>query len=98
LKPPGERARPIFAHRKLDHLKHGEHHEHVFDSDSRKRALRAPFPLLVQAGTRLHFPCDAAGHVDLDALSTGERDSYFYARSTIGCEFAMPAVQTSDRH
>ena len=41
-------------------------------------------------------PCDAAGHVDMDALSERERRSYLYARALIGRELSMPAVQRSD--
>ena len=39
------------------------------------------------------FPCDAQGHVDLDALSDSSRNTYFYARAVIGRVFARPAVQ-----
>jgi hypothetical protein len=53
---------------------------------------------LFRPGRGYTFPCDAAGQVNLDTLSDGERNSYFYARSTIGCEFAMPAVQPRDLH
>jgi hypothetical protein len=56
------------------------------------------FRSLFEPGRGYSFPCDAAGHVDLDALSEGERNSYFYARATVGCEFAVPAVQLSDLH
>ncbi len=38
------------------------------------------------------FPCDAHGRVDLDTLSERVRIAYFYARTVIGREFAMPAV------
>ena len=41
------------------------------------------------------FPCDPAGHVDLDAMSERERNSYLYARAVIGRELSMPAVQLS---
>jgi hypothetical protein len=62
----------------------------------------APYELLFrslfQPGRGYSFPCDAAGGVDLDALSEGERHSYFYARTAIGCEFAMPVVRPSDLH
>ncbi len=44
------------------------------------------------------FPCDAAGHVDMDALSERGRLEYFYARTVIGREFALPAVQVSTIH
>ena len=50
------------------------------------------FPSLFHEGRALSFPCDAAGHVDLDALSDRARNNYFYARSVIGREFEMPAV------
>ena len=56
------------------------------------------FRSLFKPGRGYTFPCDAAGQVDLDALSDGERTSYFYARATIGGEFAMPAVLPSDLH
>ena len=38
------------------------------------------------------FPCDAQGHVDLDALSDSSRNTYFYARAVVGRVFARPAV------
>jgi hypothetical protein len=56
------------------------------------------FRSLFNPGRGYTFPCDASGHVDLDALSECERNSYFYARTVVGREFAMPAVQRSDLH
>ena len=50
------------------------------------------FCSLYRPGRGYTFPCDAAGRVDMDALSDGERDSYLYARALIGSELAMPAV------
>ena len=47
---------------------------------------------LFNAGRALCFPCDAQGHVELDAMSDRARANYFYARSVIGREFATPAV------
>jgi len=44
-------------------------------------------------GRAYSVPCDAAGHVDMDALSERERDRYLYARAVIGCEFSMPRKQ-----
>lgn len=44
------------------------------------------------------FPCDPQGHVDLDELSERARHNYFYARTVVGREFAMPAVQPSAPH
>jgi hypothetical protein len=44
------------------------------------------------------FPCDAVGHVDLDALGDKARNSYFYAHTLIGREFSVPTVQPSALH
>ena len=55
------------------------------------------FHSLFRPGRGYTFPCDAGGHVDLDAMSEGERTSYFYARAVIGHELSMPAVQLSNR-
>lgn len=51
------------------------------------------FQSLFQEGRALAFPCDAQGHVDMDALSERARDNYLYARTVVGREFATPAVQ-----
>jgi hypothetical protein len=60
-------------------------------------AYELRFRSLFNPGRGYCFPCDASGHVDLDALSDGQRESYFYARTTVGREFESPAVQRSDR-
>lgn len=68
-------------------------------TQSRQRArYELRFHSLFKPGRGYSFPCDAAGHVDLDALGEGERNSYFYARTAIGCEFATPVVQRSSLH
>ena len=54
------------------------------------------FRSLYKPGRGYTFPCDAAGVVNLDSLSDGERDSYLFARATVGGEFSVPAVQLSD--
>jgi hypothetical protein len=53
------------------------------------------FESLFNAGRAYAFPCDPAGHVDLDALSERARNNYLYARAVIGRELAMPGVQLS---
>lgn len=72
------------------------------NSSSTPRRASEPYELLFRSlfrpGRGYSFPCDAGGDVDLDALSEGERNSYFYARTAIGCEFAMPVVRPSDLH
>jgi hypothetical protein len=51
------------------------------------------FQSLFNEGRGYSFPCDEEGHVDIDALGTKARLNYFYARTVIGREFSMPAVQ-----
>lgn len=50
------------------------------------------FCSLFDEGRALSFPCDAQGHVDLDALSPRALRNYYYARTVVGREFFMPAV------
>lgn len=51
------------------------------------------FQSLFNEGRALAFPCDAHGHVDMDALSERARGNYLYARAVVGREYATPAVQ-----
>ena len=51
------------------------------------------FRSLSNEGRGFVFPCDASGCVDLDALSVRALDNYLYARTVIGREFFMPAVE-----
>ena len=65
-------------------------------------ALTAPryqirFESIVEAGSALSFPCDAQGHVQLDALSDSARQQYLYARAVVGRAYAAPIVQCIDR-
>jgi len=56
------------------------------------------FQSLFDHGRALAFPCDARGHVELDALSDKARINYLYARAVVGREFAVPAVLQSEIH
>lgn len=56
------------------------------------------FQSLFDEGRGLAFPCDATGHVDLDAMSERARLNYLYARTVIGREFTTPAVRHLDLH
>jgi hypothetical protein len=56
------------------------------------------FRSLFNEGRGYAFPCDAQGHVDIDALGERARLNYFYARTVIGREFSIPAVQAGDLH
>lgn len=51
------------------------------------------FQSLFQEGRGYAFPCDAAGHVDMDGLNERALTNYLYARTVIGREFCTPAVQ-----
>lgn len=51
------------------------------------------FRSLFAEGRGYAFPCDAAGLVDLDALSERARNSYFYVRTLVGRDFSAPCVQ-----
>ena len=61
-------------------------------------AFELRFESLFQEGRALAFPCDARGEVKLDALSERARNNFFYARATVGREFATPAVAPSMLH
>ena len=61
-------------------------------------AFELRFVSLFDEGRGYAFPCDAQGHVDLDAMSERARMNYLYARSAIGRELAMPSVLRSDLH
>lgn len=61
-------------------------------SDRRSPDHLIRFASLFRAGYELAFPCDTAGHVDLDAMSERARENYLFARAMIGREFAAPKV------
>jgi len=56
------------------------------------------FRSLFDEGRGYSFPCDKAGHVDIDALSDGARNNYFFAHTVIGRDVAMPAVMPCAMH
>lgn len=64
--------------------------------DRRHYELR--FPSLFDTGRAFAFDCDAAGQVDLDALSARARLNYLYARTAVGRDFAPPEVCRRTRH
>jgi hypothetical protein len=51
------------------------------------------FQSLFQHGRGFAFPCDAAGQVDMDAMTEHTRANYLFARAMIGREFAFPCVR-----
>jgi hypothetical protein len=60
------------------------------------RALRFElhFRSLFHEGRGYTFPCDAGGHVDLDAMSDRLRTNYLFVRTLIGRDFSAPALRT----
>ncbi len=50
------------------------------------------FMSLFTKGRGLAFPCDAQGHVDLDAMSERARNNYLYARAMVGRDHAAPRI------
>jgi hypothetical protein len=63
-----------------------------------RNAFELRFESLFDAGRGFAFPCDAAGGVDLDALSERARINYFVARTTIGRDYSVPQVLRTQSH
>ncbi|NML42328.1 hypothetical protein HHL11_01110 [Ramlibacter sp. G-1-2-2] len=55
-------------------------------------AFQLRYCSLFDSGRGFSFPCDAAGHVDLDSLSEKARNNYLYARALVGRDFSTPTV------
>lgn len=58
-------------------------------------ALR--YDSLHHTGRCLSFPCDALGHIDLDALSERARNNYLAARAMVGRDYAHPVIEALSR-
>src|SRR5213593_3014555 len=50
------------------------------------------FQSLFTGGEAFVIPCNAGGHVVMDALSERARNSYLFARATVGRFYAPPQV------
>ena len=61
-----------------------------------RQAYELRFRSLHNPGRGYAFACDECGRVDLDGLSERARSNYLYARTVVGREFEMPAVQARD--
>jgi len=62
-------------------------------ADCESTLFELRFQSLFNANHTLTFPCDAAGRVNMDALSELDRDRYLYARAVVGWEFSLPQKQ-----
>ncbi|OUM00892.1 hypothetical protein [Variovorax sp. JS1663] len=56
------------------------------------------FHALFEGRRNYAFPCDALGHVDMDALSDKARINYLYARAVMGIDLTSPEVRPSLSH
>lgn len=63
---------------------------------ARRCRFEIRFPSLFQEGRALAFPCDAAGHVDLDTMTERARNNYLFAHAMVGREFASPKVLVTE--
>ena len=71
------------------------HHPDCHDFTAR---FELHFQSLVDSGRCYAFPCDPAGHVDLDSLSDRARNNYLYARAMMGRETTVPRVRRTPLH
>ena len=58
-------------------------------------AFELRFQSLFVPGRALAFPCDAQGHVDLNALSERARNNYLFARATVCRDHASPCIDVA---
>ena len=56
------------------------------------------FQSLHDAGRAYVFPCDAAGHVDMDALTDTAREKYLFARIVVGHDLPTAVVSAGIEH
>jgi hypothetical protein len=67
-------------------------------NDAISTGFELRFQSLFDSGRGYAFPCDPAGHVDLDGLSEQARNNYLYARAMVGRELALPALRPTAIH
>jgi hypothetical protein len=67
---------------------------HLMNAE-RSARFEIRFQSLFNPGRGLAFPCDATGHVNMDALSERGRENYLFARAMVGREFATPNVSVA---
>jgi hypothetical protein len=74
----------------------GDDHDCI--SPPRRSRLRDPFPVALEEGRGLSFPCDQEGRFDLDNAHPRLRDSYLFARAMMGREYAYPVILARHLH
>ncbi len=65
------------------------------ESIERNAQYQLCFRSMFHTGHGYAFPCDAQGHVDLNALSDLAMRNYLFARGVVGWEFYLPEVERS---
>jgi hypothetical protein len=71
--------------------------EHAVNSPSKSQPVvcyELNFQSLQLPGGGCAFPCDAEGHVDMDAMTERTRNNYLFARALVGIEYDKPRVRT----
>ena len=66
--------------------------------DSTQTQFELRFQSLFDSGRGFSFPCDPAGHVDMNGLSERARNNYLYARAMVGRELSVPALRAAGMH
>lgn len=67
-------------------------------SSNPRAGFELRFQSLFDQGRGYSFECDAAGQVNLDALSERARIHYFAARALVGRDFALPVMTQVPLH
>jgi hypothetical protein len=71
-------------------------HDSLHHSAAAKAHLVLLFLPRFEGQRRLVFPCDAAGHVEIDKLSEHERIDYLFARALRGWGYSLEIVTALD--
>jgi hypothetical protein len=77
---------------------HGTHGDATMNNDLAAQEFQLRFQSLFDSGRGFAFPCDPAGHVNIDSLSERARNNYFFARAMVGRELSVPAVEAVTLH
>jgi hypothetical protein len=87
-----------FAPHSGNHVPNAPSGSNAMNTSSQQHRYEIRFQSLYNEGRALTFPCDAQGHVEMDALSETARMNYLYARAVVGRDYAAPAVLEADLH
>jgi hypothetical protein len=71
-------------------------HESHDDSAAAKSHIELRFLPRIGGQRRLVFPCNTAGHVEIDKLSEHQRIDYLFARALRGRDYSLEIVTAFD--